>query len=240
MGVTYQRARDGLIIENGYPHTFTPEDLDELARFLDEFEWVLPLRDIAARGVQEPGVLALRHDVDHSIEHAVRFAEWEYDLGYRGSYYVLADAWYADRPGFADRLREIVDLGHEVGIHVDAVSAAWGDEGVTASNVLTRQLDKLRDRGVEIVGCSAHGTSLFYSHGVHNTDIWAAGLAPAEFGLTYAAELLLAGALEVSDNRGKFGGKSSMRRSTPLTSPLEREPRLRYHLLLHPEHWEIP
>jgi hypothetical protein len=64
----------------------------------------------------------LRHDIDMSIEAAVRMAEIEAGLGVRSHYFVLlrTEIYNAlSRNGLAG-LQEIVALGHDVGLHFDA------------------------------------------------------------------------------------------------------------------------
>ncbi|MDP1621141.1 MAG: hypothetical protein Q8M08_02260 [Bacteroidales bacterium] len=66
----------------------------------------------------------LRHDVDARKEHALRFAKIQAEPGIRGSYYfrVAPQSWDEKI------IREINDLGHEIGYHyetMESVSAKW-------------------------------------------------------------------------------------------------------------------
>ncbi len=66
--------------------------------------------------------LILRHDLDMSIQAAVRVAEVEASLGVAGHYFVLLRTEMYNPWSEANRsdLRRIADLGHEVGLHLDA------------------------------------------------------------------------------------------------------------------------
>jgi hypothetical protein len=72
----------------------------------------------------------LRHDTDSDIDGALRLARWEAERGYRATYFVLHDDWYyrGNRDSLPSRyvrrrLGEIASLGHEIGLHNNAISA---------------------------------------------------------------------------------------------------------------------
>jgi hypothetical protein len=65
----------------------------------------------------------LRHDVDRSPEQALKMATMERKLGAKASYY-----FRRQKDGFAETfIRDIVDLGHEIGYHYEDVNSARGD-----------------------------------------------------------------------------------------------------------------
>ncbi len=68
----------------------------------------------------------LRHDVDYSTRAALRLAEQEGDRGVRATYFLLAGTRYYNllAPEHAHVARELVALGHEVGLHYDVRSFA--------------------------------------------------------------------------------------------------------------------
>ncbi len=72
--------------------------------------------------------LILRHDVDVSLDHAVRMAEIEHALGVNSTYFVMLHSpFYNLLDVQATRnVNEILDLGHEIGYHYDA--AALGSQ----------------------------------------------------------------------------------------------------------------
>lgn len=231
----YQRISSGRIVD-GYPHAFGLADLLDFARFLSEHP-VVPVREAG-----DPRAVVLRHDVDHNLEHALLFARWEARLGIRATYYVLPTAWYWGEDETPDLIRELAALGHEVGVHQDAVAEAFRrgysspvDGSVLpvgncdmAAEILTAQIEAVRRMGVEVSGTSTHGTELWRTSGVTNAFLWAAGYTADDFGLQYADVYHLhRKALYISDNRGGWN------------APLRKEPGRSTHVLTHPAHWAI-
>lgn len=243
--VRYRRA-DGRMAEN-YPASFGLDDLRELEDFLAARR-TMTLREVA-EGARADGTVALRRDVDHNLEHAVAFAEREAKLGVAASYFVLPEAWYWDGQNVHALVGDLLRLGHEVGLHSNVCALAYRegerpnsgkDEAyqrfyARAAEILAEQLAALRaiveSYGVEVVGTAAHGDRLYYDAGIDNNAIWGAGYRLEEFGLAYEAYQLHArGGRYVIDNRGVFSG--------PLDSPPGDDRQV--HLVLHPEHWEVP
>ncbi len=241
-GVKYQRA-DGKF--GVYQPSLTLTDLGKLETFLDASAGVVPLRDVA-RGNDTPGLVAMRHDVDHNLDHAVAFAEWEAERGYRASFYVLHTAWYyPDTDALARGLDRIVDLGHEVGLHSNATVLAasalgprerWNTPAESLStevvdgiaNIIDSELEHLRSLGIEIIGVAAHGDIRCYEMGVYN-DLRFTKLPLDVFGLEYDADRLARGSRKMGDNHGKIRGSL-------LTQEMERQT----FALLHPCHWQLP
>jgi len=78
---------------------------------------IVAFRDVPAVG---PYVI-LRHDIDFSIAKAVEMAHLDASLGAHSTFFVLLTAPYynpLEEENLA-RLRSILDLGHEIGLHVD-------------------------------------------------------------------------------------------------------------------------
>lgn len=91
----------------------------------------MSLLDLARDATGESGrIIALRHDVDFDVENALKLARWESARGFRASYYLLHTGWYWRVVGaslskqMVDAAMEMQDLGHEVGLHNDAISVA--------------------------------------------------------------------------------------------------------------------
>jgi hypothetical protein len=111
----------------------------------------------------------LRHDIDHSIDKALDFARAEYEMGYRSTYFLLHTAPYFDYSSlFRDQVRELQDLGHEVGIHNNFISE-WYRTGTMS---IARSLGFLRSAGVDVFGTASHGDQLCYEHGFINYEVW--------------------------------------------------------------------
>lgn len=101
--------------------------------------------------------LFLRHDIDHSLRLAFDLAQREQALGVRATYFVqLHSALYtASTAAAAEVLRQIVALGHEVGLHYDTgYYAKLGLDGPTALRADLDQLGVLT--GVDVQSISRH------------------------------------------------------------------------------------
>lgn len=63
----------------------------------------------------------LRHDIDMDIQKALEMARLEFELGVRSTYYVLlsSDLYNALSKNSIAYLKEILSLGHWVGLHFD-------------------------------------------------------------------------------------------------------------------------
>lgn len=66
--------------------------------------------------------LILRHDIDMSIDAAARMAEAESELGLSSTYFVLlrTELYNVWSDTGRKQLKRIIQLGHEVGLHLDA------------------------------------------------------------------------------------------------------------------------
>ncbi len=117
-------------------------------------------------GHRDPNSIGLRHDVDgtnnatrEALQTAVKMAEWEAARGYRSTYFILHTAPYWMGPGFAGALDRIAELGHEIGIHTDALA-----EGLRISKdpdlILDEAIALLRNLGFSIRGVVGHGNPI--------------------------------------------------------------------------------
>lgn len=75
-----------------------------------------------------PRCVILRHDIDTSLEQAVRLAELEAEKGVKSTYFVLlrTDFYNPASQRSQKQLHHILALGHEIGLHFD--EAAYGKE----------------------------------------------------------------------------------------------------------------
>ncbi|HEX6699797.1 MAG TPA: hypothetical protein VF101_03625 [Gaiellaceae bacterium] len=214
----------------------------EYARFLDRVSGraVVPMRKLA-RG---EGDLALRHDVDSRLDSALQVARLEHDRGFRATYFALHTAPYWDDPDLVGKLRNLQELGHEVGFHNDLVTLQRV-RGIDAGAYLREALARLRDGGLEVVGVAAHGSPWCHRLGFHNNYVFRGWdepvpgfpstevpekLDPAEFGLEYEAYHVPHN-VYFSDSSFVDG-----RRSHP--ADLRLEPGKRTIVLVHPCHWD--
>lgn len=151
---------------------FKPFDLAELDnRLLVQADRVVPLWDVHS-GDRGAGVIGLRHDVDDnplSFETALAFAEWEFARGYSSTYFLLHGAHYW--PECLEAVPRFVELGHEVGIHVNALAIALVTDD-DPHRILFEALEELRGTGVPVRGCVAHGDRLCHSSRFVNDEIF--------------------------------------------------------------------
>jgi hypothetical protein len=132
---------------------------------------------LLARGYQvrgyadaEPGArhLILRHDVDMSIEHAVRLAEREVELGVRATYFALMRSELYNPFSGRGRagLARLLALGHAVGLHFDASLYPPGRAALeTACAEECAWLEGCLSRAVEVVSFHRPARSLLDSAG---------------------------------------------------------------------------
>jgi len=157
---------------------FTPADLEALdGRLLSRAERVVPLRDVF-KGDTGAGVIGLRHDVDdnpQSFETALAFAEWEFERGYSSTFFLLHGAHYWEDA--IVRAGEFVDLGHEVGIHVNAVALALLNDD-DPHRILFAALEELRSSGVPVSGAVAHGDQLCHAARFVNDEMFVESRRP--------------------------------------------------------------
>lgn len=225
---------------------FQQDDLAVLARLFAAADKVVTMLDVRM-GVDEPTVIALRHDVDDnhgSLDTALAFAEWEADRGIRASYYLLHDSHYWSRAGVA--ATQLEHMGHEVGLHLNAIA-----EGIRQDRdplvILSDALAYLRAH-VTVVGTVAHGDPLCHVHRFVNDELWIecarAAYGPptrsvahrnitpvslSDYGLAYDANRLARGDY-LSDSGGSWSQSfSAVATRFPSGGQL--------HMLVHPDWW---
>ena len=135
--------------------------------YLDHFGPTQPVRALRERPAQAD-LLALRHDVDHDLDVALEMAWLEHEHGCRSTYYLLHNHSYAEDEFFLERCLQLQALGHEVGVHNDAITA-WISAGTPVADSLTAFCGRLRGAGVEVLGTSTHGAKECYTHGYLNS-----------------------------------------------------------------------
>ena len=231
---------------------FRRKDLRELrTELLERADEVVAMREIAA-GESDPLVIGLRHDVDNVLEPCLELAQWENRHGFRATYFVLHDAPYWNDPELPRVLEQIAELGHEIGIHANAIAVALLT-GLDPHEILWRGIGRLRSWGHAVTGVVAHGDPLCYrSHFVNDEQFsecarpemgnperrlhyrgLSLDLEPvplATFGLAYES-LRLPRALYLSDSGGSW--------NEPFAELVERFPNPfgQLHVLQHPCWW---
>jgi hypothetical protein len=128
---------------------------------------VVPLREFHGAGAEGAVLLGLRHDVDERLDSALELARLEHARGIRSTYFVLHTAGYYESPQLVSTLRELQGLGHEVGFHYDLVTLQIVLQHQPRA-YLTRELGRLRDAGIDIVGAAGHGSYWGHKLGYKN------------------------------------------------------------------------
>lgn len=142
----------------------------------------LTLREYAQiEDIEDRRILLIRHDVDHDHLTAVKIARWEAEHGYRSTFCLLHTAPYYGQLQDGEYLRTvdmlecakaIAECGHEVCFHNNMVSVAL-KEGLDPAELLHRELDFFRERGIDIVGTATHGDALCRELNYRNWELFA-------------------------------------------------------------------
>lgn len=107
--------------------------------------------------------LCVRHDVDHDLEKALAMAKVETSLGIRATYYLLPPGDYDKIENYYGHLEgkrlvqsarlaevacEIVDLGHEIGLHNDFLQLSERMQR-PVEDLILEQITYFRALGIE-------------------------------------------------------------------------------------------
>lgn len=150
---------------------FTRSDLNDLGDFFATADAVVAMREIHA-GNRHPRVIGLRHDVDNhsqALDTAVQLARWEAEHGWRSTYFLLHTARYWRNGQLLPAAEEIASLGHEIGLHVDALAYAL-EFGGDPHEIVFEALATLRDEGHVVIGVVGHGNPLCHVAGFANDE----------------------------------------------------------------------
>ncbi len=80
----------------------------------------------------------LRHDIDFSIDRAVKMAEFEAENGIFSTYFVIVTSGFYNihSRDCREKLREICRMGHEAGVHYDETAYMTADPQEIVKNIL--------------------------------------------------------------------------------------------------------
>jgi hypothetical protein len=231
---------------------FQADDLAELdARLFSRAERVVPMRDVF-KGDRGERVIGLRHDVDDnpgSFETALRLAEWEFERGYSSTYFLLHDSHYWGEDMLC-RVQAFEDLGHEVGLHVNAIA-----EGLRQArephDILSEALSELRAAGVRVVGTVAHGDNLCHTANFVNDELFSE-CARKDYGkpnrhvhfdgVVWQIRPMSRRAYELEYDanwlsRRDYLSDSGGKWSQPFSAVVQRFGEGQLHMLIHPDWW---
>ena len=118
---------------------------------------------------RKKNLIALRHDVDHSIYDALNMAYYEKKLNIKSTYFLLPSASYFDfSENFINQTKQLIDFGHEIGIHLDAYSDIYNGKYDSVDDYLKKYINFFNTNNISINGVSSHGNQLCYDHGFIN------------------------------------------------------------------------
>jgi len=99
----------------------------------------LPFIDFISNGSDGEKCIALRHDIDRLPENALKMARMENTAGIKASYYFRIVKESYDE----DIIRQIAELGHEIGYHYENLTTCGGDLRLAIDD-FRLNLEKLR------------------------------------------------------------------------------------------------
>ncbi|MEM6701409.1 MAG: glycosyltransferase [Acidobacteriota bacterium] len=137
--------------------------------YLEHFGRTVTLAEL--HDSDEPGI-GLRHDVDHDLDAALDMAYVEQRRGCRATYFLLHTAPYWEDPRFESKCRQLLDYGHEIGLHVDVFSELAENPDFEPRARLEELIDRLRGFGATVRGVAAHGSPQCYELGFINHWFW--------------------------------------------------------------------
>jgi len=140
---------------------FTLEKYQELCKVLQEQYTVYTVSEYLSVKPEGP-VAVLRHDVDRKIQNSLNMAKKEHERGIRSSYYFRYPSTFNK-----EIIREIRDLGHEIGYHYEVLSKANGDFS-TAIALFQSELEEFR-KICSVDTICMHGSPLSK---FNNRDLW--------------------------------------------------------------------
>lgn len=137
----------------------------------------VPLKDFNETVDGNKIVIGLRHDIDHDINGAIEMAKIEKKHNISTSYYVLHTAKYylinEDLKSHRDNnvlpyLKHLQNTyDHEVGFHNDLITIQVIYD-IDSKEFLHKELNWLRENGIEILGTASHGSSYCHEYNYLN------------------------------------------------------------------------
>lgn len=107
--------------------------------------------------------IILRHDVDRAVKRAMDMAQLEYEYDIASTYYFR----HTEEVFKPEIMREIANLGHEIGYHYEVMDKAKGDME-KAIEIFKQELEELRNV-IDITTVCMHGNPLALWS---NRDLW--------------------------------------------------------------------
>lgn len=130
---------------------FSPESYQELLDHLLDAGYVARSFHDADASRKD---LIIRHDVDMSIDAAVRMARIEGDMGVSSIYFLLTRSLFYNlhHPAIRNSVLEIIEHGHQIGLHFDA--ALYESDICELDDAAAREcamLEQLTSRKIDMI-----------------------------------------------------------------------------------------
>jgi len=156
--------------------------------FLDGTSYVKLIKDIDADLVSFKDIVnnnynknnrsfCIRHDIDNAmLANSINFAKIESKNNWKSTYFVKYTSDYFNfSQKLIDSCRSIVDLGHDLALHVDVVKLYMNlkkkNGRADMLKIIEKPLNFLRNAGFEILGAAAHGSPENYEYAL-NYEFW--------------------------------------------------------------------
>jgi hypothetical protein len=212
--------------------------MDFIEATLKEFLYLC--KDVNIKHLDPGSGVILRHDIDGDFPKSHRLAILQNKLGIKATYFVLDTKPYFKDPALFPMLREMQEMGHEIGWHNDALSQ-WFFNKKPLNEAISEPLEKLRGEGLNILGTAAHGNRLKWNFvnwdcwDISQTHIGNPQYSLEQFGLKYESLLTIPHTYYINDNSKKLSVKGS---TTPVFEILKQKG-YRILLSLHPQYWQV-
>lgn len=178
-------AKNILSIPKNIPSIIKKSDgVNYTKDFLDLID--MPLVQMSAVSSHPGPCFYLRHDVDHDMDMALEMARVEANSGYHSTYFLLTPGSYASEENYYGRLedgkiahapklidycKEMIDLGHDIGLHNDVVSLSFRVRRPPA-DILYDEIEFFARNRIPLRGTAAHGNPLARQLSYNNKEIF--------------------------------------------------------------------
>lgn len=165
-----------------------------------------------------PRCAILRHDIDNDIEKALELAKIERDAGVKSTYFTLvtSDFYNVYSAKSEKLLHQIIDCGHEIGLHFDEVRYAEFSELQAAASIILEEAEFLgKIIGEKVTTVSMHRPSKM----MLDADLQIPGM------INSYGQVFFKGFKYISDSRKRW--------REPVDEIVESEQYERLHILTH-------
>lgn len=184
------------------------------------------------KGLVEPPLVILRHDVEWSAGRALDLAELELAQGFRSTLYFRADT-----SAFDLSMRSLQDKGFEIGYHYNTLDRCGGDFE-KAIALFESELSRMREAGLCVETVCSHGDPRVKKKGYRaNYEIFV-----RDPGLKVRSKLLGEAYLDVDFSSLRYLSDAGIRWNVAtstgeLISKVRRREWPVIYMLTHPDYW---